>query len=426
MNPVSHLAPSTLALGTVASGTVAPGTPAPGTPMPWHVVTGEYPPARGGVSDYTFAVANALANAGDDVHVWCPAVDDAGEGAALKGCATWSAVKVHSIAGSWSAGDLRRIDAALDLTPHPRRLLVQWVPHAYGRRSINLRFCRWVRGRARGGDVVDLMVHEPGLGFGEGSVAHNAAAAVHRVMLSLLLSHARRVWIAIPAWADTLRRCAVGRSDLEFRWLPIPSTIPVIRSTETVAQLKAQTLTRRDGLIIGHFSTYPPNVRDALRDMLPGLLAQFPEAQVLLLGAGSEVAAQELRATTAVATRIKASGQVGAESLSSHLQICDVMLQPYSDGASTRRTTLMAALAHGIPVVTTLGRLSEDFWRSSDAVSVTRAGDTMAMSRAVADVLRDPAGRQRMSAAARTIYEQRFSLSHVVDTLRRDACEVCA
>ena len=39
----------------------------------WHIITGEYPPAPGGVSDYTEAVAAGLAAAGDEVHVWCPA-----------------------------------------------------------------------------------------------------------------------------------------------------------------------------------------------------------------------------------------------------------------------------------------------------------------------------------------------------------------
>ena len=38
----------------------------------WHLITGEYPPRLGGVSDYTRAVAAGLALNGCDVHVWCP------------------------------------------------------------------------------------------------------------------------------------------------------------------------------------------------------------------------------------------------------------------------------------------------------------------------------------------------------------------
>jgi hypothetical protein len=38
----------------------------------WAIVTGEYPPQTGGVSDYTPQVALALANLGDPVHIFAP------------------------------------------------------------------------------------------------------------------------------------------------------------------------------------------------------------------------------------------------------------------------------------------------------------------------------------------------------------------
>ena len=48
--------------------------------MIWHLVTGEYPPACGGVGDYTADLARALALAGDTVHVWAPASDESIDG----------------------------------------------------------------------------------------------------------------------------------------------------------------------------------------------------------------------------------------------------------------------------------------------------------------------------------------------------------
>jgi hypothetical protein len=38
----------------------------------WHILTGEYPPQPGGVSDYTRQLARALVDAGDSVEVWAP------------------------------------------------------------------------------------------------------------------------------------------------------------------------------------------------------------------------------------------------------------------------------------------------------------------------------------------------------------------
>ena len=38
----------------------------------WHILSGEYPPQPGGVSDYTAGLAEGLAKAGAEVHVWVP------------------------------------------------------------------------------------------------------------------------------------------------------------------------------------------------------------------------------------------------------------------------------------------------------------------------------------------------------------------
>lgn len=384
---------------------------------PWHIITGEYPPAPGGVSDYCRVIAEGLAEAGDTVQVWCPPAE--GPPTAFSG------VGVNAIAGSWSRADRDRVDVALNQIPGEKRLLLQWVPHAYGSRSVNVAFCRWIRGRARAGDVLDVMVHEPGLGFGEGGLRHNAAAAVHRLMLTLLLQHARKVWVAIPAWTECVRPWVIGRSELPFCWLPVPSTIQVVECDAAVSALRAAMLVRPGGLILGHFGTYPPDVRQALRAMVPGLLKEVPEMQLALLGRGSERVAHELSSVPGVdSSRIHAVGQLGATALSSHLQACDLLVQPYSDGASSRRTTLMAAMAHGLPIVTTLGRLSEPFWRDSQAIVGVRAGDIQEMESAVLALARQPERRGQIGSAARATYEARFSLAHVIRALRSDACQV--
>lgn len=380
----------------------------------WHLITGEYPPTQGGVSDYSHAVAAGLAAAGDQVHVWCPGAP--GDAVDVPG------VEVHPLGGSWSRLDLDRIDASMNQTPGQRRLLVQWVPHAYGRRSLNVAFCRWVRRRARTGDILDLMVHEPFLSFREGSLRQDAAAVVHRVMIALLLNQARRVWVAIPAWADRLRPWAFGR-DIEFSWLPIPSTIPVADSSDTVARLRAQALSRPDGVILGHFSTYPPETRGSLRVVVPQLLATIPELQIQLLGRGSEAAAAELRrGLGAEGARVHGWGALSVSALSHHLQVCDLMMQLYPDGASTRRTTLMAALAHGLPVVTTVGRLSESFWEASGAVATVPATDLSAVVRRVSALVHQPQARDRFASAARALYDTGFSMPHVISALRATAC----
>jgi len=380
----------------------------------WHLVTGEFPPAPGGVSDYTRLVAAGLAAEGDLVHVWCPdatgpVVDPAG-------------VHVHRSAGNWTGPDLRLIDRQLDAMPAPRHLLVQWVPHAYGRHSMNVGFCRWIRRRARTGDVVDLMVHEPFLAFREGAIHLDLIACVHRVMASMVLGVARRVWVSIPSWADKLRPWALGSAP-PFCWLPVPSALAVSHDVELVAQVRSTVRTSRD-LVIGHLSTYDVHVREMLQRLAPQLIRAAPTSRFLLLGRGGDVVAADLRERLPeLQHRVVGVGALEAGALSAHLQACDLMVQPYADGASTRRSTLMAALIHGVPVVTTVGRLSEPFWSSTPAVSAVPAGDVDRMVHAAVALATDAGRRHDQSVAARGLYAARFDVAHVIAALREDRCE---
>jgi glycosyltransferase involved in cell wall biosynthesis len=380
----------------------------------WHLVTGEFPPAPGGVSDYTWIVASRLAAQGDIVHVWCP--DAAGPVVDPPG------VHVHRIAGDWTRPDLRRIDKEIGAMPAPRHLLVQWVPHAYGRRSMNVGFCRWVRRRARAGDIVDLMVHEPFLGFREGAFRLDLIAGVHRVMAVMLLGVARRVWVSIPAWAEQLRPWAIGSAP-PFCWLPVPSTLAVSDDAGLLARVRATVRTGRD-LVIGYLSTYDVHARQVLHELAPQLVRDVPTSGFLLLGRGSDLVAADLRAQhPELKDRVSGVGALEADALSAHLQACDLMVQPYVDGASTRRSTLMALLAHGVPVVTTVGRLSEPFWSSTAAVSAVTAGDVEGMVQTVVALAADAGRRQRQSVAARELYAARFDVAHVIKALREDQGE---
>ena len=69
--------------------------------MTWHIITGEYPPTIGGVSDYSQLVAEGLADAGDEVHVWCPP---------LPHLSASNGVTVHPTLGRLSWRDLRAVD----------------------------------------------------------------------------------------------------------------------------------------------------------------------------------------------------------------------------------------------------------------------------------------------------------------------------
>jgi glycosyltransferase involved in cell wall biosynthesis len=95
------------------------------------------------------------------------------------------------------------------------------------------------------------------------------------------------------------------------------------------------------------------------------------------------------------------------------------MIQPYPDGVSSRRSSFMAGLSHGKPIVTTYGHLSEPLWNSTDAAVVVPVGDTEACVRCVRRLCEDATERQRVASAALRLYRERFDISHAVAALRQ-------
>lgn len=375
----------------------------------WHLITGEYPPQIGGVSDYVFGLARGLAREGDEVDVWCPGR----EGVHLES----KGVTIHRQLGAISGADLERAGEELNRTPAPRRLLVQWVPHGYGCRSMNVAFCWWVWQRARRhGDRVEIVLHEPSLPFRWRPLRQNVAALVHRLMAILLLRSAKAVWMAIPGWEQRWRRYALGRP-IPFEWLPIPSNIPVSVNPDAVCQVRQRYV--GGGLLIGHFGTYGTGITSLLEPVLLGLAEGPVDQKVLLLGLGSEEYREQLiRKQPRLANILYASGSLSAQDLSHHIAACDLFIQPYPDGVSSRRTSAMAALAHGKPIVTTRGPLTEPLWHDTNAIALVPASDTNGFLVETRRLAGNPIERDRCGMAGRKLYREQFDLAHIVRRLR--------
>jgi glycosyltransferase involved in cell wall biosynthesis len=140
---------------------------------------------------------------------------------------------------------------------------------------------------------------------------------------------------------------------------------------------------------------------------------------ILLLGRGGEKLLEKLvRDEPRLAGRISASGSLEARALSLHLQACDLLLQPYPDGVSCRRTSFMAGLAHGRAIVTTSGAATEPFWAQNGAAATVPISDPDGLVDVTARLLADAERRRCLGEVAERLYQERFTVEKTVNSLR--------
>jgi hypothetical protein len=324
-------------------------------------------------------------------------------------------VSVHPELGAIGLADLRRLNRLFRPFSAPRRLLVQWVPHGFGYRSMNLWFCLWIAQRAWLGDRVELMVHEPFVEF-RGPLRYRMMACVHRLMTVILLRATCQVWMSIPGWEKHLRPYALGRS-IPMEWLPLPVRIPLVAATE---ETRLRTKYAANGqVLVGHFGTFGSTICALLEDRLPGVMESAAMPALLLIGAGSEVFRRRLiDQRPAWAMRVHATGHVPASELGGLIAACDVFVKPYPDGVSSRRTSALMCLAQGRPVVTTSGHLTEPFWAETGAVVLAGVLDVSGFVSGARRLLQEPMARLQSGEQGQRLCRERFTLSHVVQALR--------
>lgn len=371
----------------------------------FHLLTGEYPPERGGVGDYTHLVAQALATRGCAVHVWCPSLDPVAQS---------QRIHLHRLPDVFGAQSRRVLGDVFAATPGC--VLLQYVPNALGAGGANLPFCLWLLRLGRTVDV-RIMFHEPYFYFGWQSPLRNLLALTQRLMAGVLLRAGVRSYLSTESWKRYLRPWAP--SEAVMITLPVPSTVPREADARAVSRWRAQfARPSLDVPVVGHFGTFGDHMGRELREAIPAILVANPAARFVCLGRGSNAFAASIGAAhPLLRERIQATGPLPGDEVAAALRACDLVVQPYPDGVTTRRTSVMASLANQVATVTTWGFLSEPVWAETGAVALAPARDARAIAAATHALLCDRERRLALAETGSRVYDQRFALECTIDTL---------
>jgi glycosyltransferase involved in cell wall biosynthesis len=372
----------------------------------WVIITPEYPPAKGGVSDYTWQVAVSLARAGDQVDVWTP-------GGAEPPTAH-PGVSVHRLPDRFGPASWRALGHALRSERRKVTLLLQYVPQGFGLRVMNLPFLLWLAARP---EPLWVMIHEAVFPFKRGQpLKHHLLAVVTRAMLGAIGSRADRLFVSVPAWRPYLERYARLRCTPE--WLPVPSNLPTTSSVAK-SELRAQLGIPPGAELLVHFGSYSGVVIAPLRAAVPRLLGDTTNRRLLLLGRNGHRFREELvQAYPRLEAKLVATGELPPQQAADALACADLAVFAFPDGVSGRRGSLMAALALGLPVVGTQGASTEACWGEREAVALVNAWDTEALADTLSALLADPIRRARLAARGTDTYRACFSIEQTIQTLR--------
>jgi hypothetical protein len=329
-------------------------------------------------------------------------------------------VKVCRFPGHFGLRALILMSWELRKVPKPRQIVLQYLPQPFGPRSrpgkrrfrgLPLTICLWLQLLR---EEVWTMFHEVvSLPGPERSLALRLFVQVSYWMLRLAVRKSSRVFVAAPVWADVILE--VTGKDVPVEWLPIPSNLPVQVDPSRVAQVRCDLLGQDATTLIGHFGCMRGVVTEILEPMIPRLLEGRPERRFVLVGSGSGLFAAKCRALwPELESRIVAAGNLPHDQTAEYIAACDVMVEPYPDGVSTRRSSTMGPLALGSVVVTNDGPWTEPLWRESGAVALAVSPEAGSLCEKVEEVLRSgPA----LGARAAQFYDAKFSLRHTVAVL---------
>ena len=361
------------------------------------LVTGEYPPMQGGVGAYTAALGQALLAQGVDVSVLTDR-----RATISPELSTYSLAypQVYPQIYRWGWGSLGEIAHCA------RDLAADWVHVQYQTAAFGM---------------------HPAINFGPAFWQRRGlrvAWTYHDLLVPYLFPKAGgwlRRWVTErPGFTAnaTIVTNEQDRSQLAGRMenlsaIPIGSNIQGKQLSGDERQAVRARLGYADNdLVLAYFGFLNRSKGGiALMETLHRLASQGRNVHLLMIG--ERVGAsdptnyaylQEVEQRIdrlGLSERVRWSGRLSDEAVAESLNASDVLVMPYTDGASLRRGTLMAGLVNGCAIVTTTPQSPLPDLREGEEWLTVPTDDPDATARAVARIADDPVLAEKLRANAR-------------------------
>jgi glycosyltransferase involved in cell wall biosynthesis len=363
-------------------------------------VSGEFPPMQGGVGDYTREISLALGDLGCEVHVVTSTQAGPVEG-----------LTVHPVIERWNWGCWGRL---LDVVRRrqPDIVHVQYQAAAYGMHpAINF----WP-------ERLRLL----------GAERPRAVVTFHDLKVPYLFPKAGplRRWVVNQLARRSDAAITTNREDFERlspevasppALIPIGSNIrPRLPAGYDRDAVRARWGAGAEDFLLCFFGFI--NDRKGVEPLLEALhlLASDAECPVrpVLLFIGGRTGASDptnvaylariegLIGELGLEDRARWTGYLPGEEVSASFSAADLCVLPFCDGVSFLHGTFHAALAHGVPILTTRPRVPLPELVEGENIWLVPAADPPALAAAIEQLAGDADLRQRLGAGAEALSQQ--------------------
>jgi glycosyltransferase involved in cell wall biosynthesis len=213
----------------------------------------------------------------------------------------------------------------------------------------------------------------------------------------------------------------VARGVVHVERIPIGSNItPILPNDYDRGAWRAKLHVASDNHLLGFFGFF--NARKGIETLVRALAAMDHSYHLLFVGgtigssdATNRAYAEHIRTLIAelnLTERVHYTGYVPAAEVSAAFAAIDLCVLPYAGGISLHHGTLMAAMAHGQPIISTRPPIELPELIHGENVWLVPPDDADALAAAVTTLAADPARRRRLAEGAGEL-STRFSWEHI-------------
>jgi glycosyltransferase involved in cell wall biosynthesis len=283
-------------------------------------------------------------------------------------------------------------------------VFVQYYPNAFfGSKGRAMR--RWLRTMRSAGVPVITTMHE---------LWPPASRSLRRTGARFLMRRLAKGLIATSSQVVCTQERSIG--DLTRAGLVTPFQISLIPVGSNIDRVEGPALPPQSTYTLIMFGQ-PAALHGPTLVALAGWLHQRDGAVTLrwLNRSVSEARQMWVDGLRLPTTHIEFFGGLGIREASALLASGDLAIAPYVDGVSTRRSTLVAQLQHGRPIVGTVGPSTGALLRRQTAMALRPVGAAREFVDVVDQLLGEPDTRAAMALAATSLFDAEFSWPTIAD-----------